>query len=405
MKILYLHQYFNTLSMSGSSRSYEMASHLVSKGHEVHMITLWRDESSSDGWFTSIENGINVHWLPMQYSNKMGYFQRLQVFLRFAIYAAKKAISLGGDVVFATSTPLTVAIPSVLASKVLRVPMVFEVRDLWPEVPIALGVLKNPIIKALARWLEKFAYKNSAQIIALSPGMKDGVVKVGVQEKKVTVVPNIADIEMFSSQASDSARFMMKHPEIGNRKVVLYAGTFGHINGLSYLVNLAKETKRSGFLDVCFVAIGDGAELPMLMKEAARQGVLDDNFFIYPPIPKAEIPDAMAAADIAISLVIDVEELWVNSANKFFDALASGTPVAINYGGWQADLLKKTGAGVVLSSSDAKSGAIELMGFLMNDKGFPSAKIAAYRLAQDQFTREKLVLRFESVLVEARSSV
>lgn len=387
--------------MIGSLRSYEMASHLVSRGHEVHMITLWREEAKNSDWFISNEDGINVHWLPMRYSNKMSHLKRLLVFLKFAIYAAKKAVILGGDIVFSTSTPLTIAIPAVFTSKVLKIPMVFEVRDLWPKIPIALGVLKNPVVKSFAHWLELFAYRNSAHIIALSSDMKEGVIKAGVPRKKVTVIPNIADLGVFSSSSQRAENFKEKHPEIGDRKVVLYAGTFGYVNGLLYLVKLAKETKNKGFLGICFVAIGDGVELQMVRGEAVRLGVLSDNFYIYPPVPKVEIPDIMSVADVVISLVINIEALWANSANKFFDGLASGTPVAINYGGWQAEILKKTGAGIVLSPDKPECGAVELIDFLTNEERVKKAGGAAKQLAKEQFERDILVSKFEAVLLQA----
>ena len=175
MRITYLHQYFNTPEMSGGTRSYEMARRLVAMGHEVNMITSWREDDGRKGWFETAEAGIKVHWLPVPYSNKMGFKERISAFFRFAWGAARKAASLPADVVFATSTPLTIALPGVYAARRQKAPMVFEVRDLWPELPIAIGALKNPFLQFMARQLELFAYRNSKAIVALSPGMRDGV--------------------------------------------------------------------------------------------------------------------------------------------------------------------------------------------------------------------------------------
>lgn len=401
MKILYLHQYFNTPEMTGSVRSYEMARHLVSQGHEVHMITICREQTENTGWFTSVEAGVFVHWLPLIYSNKLNYFKRLQVFVKFAIHSALKARNIGGDIVFATSTPLTIAIPAVFTSKALKIPMVFEVRDQWPKIPIALGVLKNPLVKLIAQWLERFAYDHATRIIVLSSDMQRGVVDVGVPAKKITVIPNIANIKAFEPSKQCVAKFKAKYPEIGNRKIVLYTGTFGVVNGLLYLVHLAKEVKQLGSLDICFIAIGDGVESQMLKQEAIQSGVLGDNFFIFPPVAKVEIPDIMNVADLIISLVINVEALWANSANKFFDGLASGTPVAINYAGWQAEILEKTKSGIVLSPDDPKAGAIELINFFAIEQRCKAAGLAALQLAKEQFERDILTHQFETVLLQA----
>lgn len=118
MKIIYLHQYFNTPEMSGGTRSYEMARRMVSAGHEVHMVTSYREQGlNRKGWFQTKAAGINVHWYPVPYSNHMGFAQRVKAFIAFALAARKKAVELDGDIIFATSTPLTIALPAVPASR------------------------------------------------------------------------------------------------------------------------------------------------------------------------------------------------------------------------------------------------------------------------------------------------
>ena len=170
LKIVYLHQYFNLPSDAGGTRSYEMARRLVAWGHEVHMVASSRDAEPNwrCGWRETEESGIHVHWLPVPYSNAFSYAARTRAFFEFAWGAELKAASLEGDVVFATSTPLTIALPAVYAARRKQIPMVFEVRDLWPELPIAMGALRRPLLIAAARCLERFAYRNSAHIVALS---------------------------------------------------------------------------------------------------------------------------------------------------------------------------------------------------------------------------------------------
>ena len=173
--------FINTLipSMTGGTRSYEMARRLVEMGHEVNMVTSWREPDDRKHWFETSEAGIKVHWLPVPYSNRMGFYDRILAFLKFALRSSRLAAALDSDIVFATSTPLTIAIPAVFASYKRRVPMVFEVRDLWPEMPIAIGSLKNPFLVKAARFLEHWAYRHSSSVVALSPGMKSGVIRTG----------------------------------------------------------------------------------------------------------------------------------------------------------------------------------------------------------------------------------
>ena len=151
MKIIYLHQYFSTLRGKEGTRSFEMARRLVKMGHEVHMITSWRDNTDARDWFKTIEEGIVVHWYPNRYQNDFTTISRIIAFLKFALAAFLRGRSLSGDVVFATSTPLTIIFPGFLIARKLSIPLVFEVRDLWPSLPIAMGVIKDPISKFLAR--------------------------------------------------------------------------------------------------------------------------------------------------------------------------------------------------------------------------------------------------------------
>ena len=144
MRIIYLHQYFNTPEMSGSTRSYEVGRRLVAAGHQVDIITSWREATAEAGWFTTEVSGMRVHWLPVKYSNRMNYFARIVAFFKFAVRAAGRAHGVRGDVVLATSTPLTIAIPAVYAARRLGIPMVFEVRDLWPDLPIADRCAEKP---------------------------------------------------------------------------------------------------------------------------------------------------------------------------------------------------------------------------------------------------------------------
>src|SRR3954464_3515483 len=151
MRIVYIHQYYCNPGMAGGIRSYEQARRLVARGHTVHGITTDIAPGKRQlGWRETDDDGITVHWFSVPYSNEMSYARRIRAFAEFMIVAAVKAARLDADLVFATSTPLTVAVPGVIAARLRRTPFVFEVRDLWPEVPIKMGALRNPVARKLA---------------------------------------------------------------------------------------------------------------------------------------------------------------------------------------------------------------------------------------------------------------
>lgn len=402
MKILYLHQYFNTPSMAGGTRSYEMARRLVAWGHEVHMITTDRDGLFPQGqkWHETEEAGIHVHWTPIPYSNAMSYNERIRAFFAFSWRAARKAVAIGGDIVFATSTPLTIALPGVYASKRLKVPMVFEVRDLWPEVPIALGVLKNPLVIAAARWLERFAYRNSAHIVALAPGMKKHVAAKGYPEDKITVIPNGADIDFFDVSPSEGRMIREKYDWIGSRILIVSCGTLGSVNGIESLINIAEEVRRAN-TEIRFVVIGSGKEEGKLRNIAASKGLLGSSVFVMGSMPKIEIPKWLSAADACAIFYDGPEIVWKDSVpNKFFDCLAAGKPFISNVCGWSQSLAEERGAGVIVDSRNPKESAKSILRFLFDRNKIEKAKSSSEELAKTIFERSSLAKRLETTLID-----
>jgi glycosyltransferase involved in cell wall biosynthesis len=408
MKITYLHQYFTTPDMPGATRSYEMARRLVDMGHEVHMLTSWRKDkerwrphspADQKGWFVTLEDGIKVHWLPVHYSNRMTYNERMRAFLKFAFGSARRAATLDTDIVFATSTPLTIALPAVIAARRRKVPMVFEVRDLWPEMPIAVRALTNPLTIRAAKTLEAWAYHNAAAVVALSPGMQEGIVSTGYPGRKVTVIPNGSDNKEFAFDHEAAQRFRSARPWLGDRPLVIYAGTFGRLNGLDYAVELAGALWARGS-DACLLLVGDGAERDSIVQKARQTGVYQNNLFVESRIPKRDIPALFSASSMAATFFVDVPEMRANSANKFFDSLASGKPVLLNYGGWMHDLVLQHGCGIAAWGLPVNDVAAELDRRLHDAQWLARAGAAARRLAESDFDRDLLAQRLEKLLVD-----
>ena len=374
-----------------------MARRLVANGHQVDLVTAQRTVGSQRGGFRTEEAGIRVHWLPVPYSNTMSYADRLRAFFSFALRSAGRAARLESDVVFATSTPLTIALPGVWASRRRKIPMVFEVRDLWPELPIAMGALRDPVSRFLARRLERFAYRNSSHIVALSPGMAAGVAATGYPADRITTIPNSCDLELLAPSKEAAQAFRLAHPELGEGPIVLYAGTIGHINGVDYLVKVAEAMQHRNPA-VRFVVLGYGVREEQVRHQAEQTGVLNQNFFMYQRIPKRQMVQVFSAASITTSLFLDLAEMENNSANKFFDGLAAGCPVAINYGGWQQELLERNGAGVRLSRNPLAA-TEQLAEWLEDADRLIEAGTAARKLAEEKFSRDHLAVELEKVLV------
>ena len=403
MRILYLHQYFASPQSHVGTRSYEFARRWIAAGHEVRVITstamLPPPYNTLDEVTGVTIDGIPVTVIPVPYGNAMPFERRIRAFFKFAVLASREAMRGPVDVIYATSTPLTIAVPGLAARLRYRVPMVFEVRDLWPELPIAIGALKNPLARLAARSLEWIAYHASAHIIALSPGMAEGVMRRGIDAARVTVIPNSCDHALFDVPPERGRPIRAQLGLAPNQPLIVYTGAFGRINGVDYLVDVAAQAQTVA-PDMHFLLVGDGAMRAAVEERARRLGVLDRNVHIWEPLPKKQLVDVLAAATMATSIFVPLRPMWNNSANKFFDALAAGKPVAINYGGWQADLLNRHGAGLVLSPTDHRQAAHDLADFTHDEHRLAQAADAARQLARTQFDRDRLARQLEQVLAQ-----
>ena len=215
MRVLYFHQHFSTRSGTAGTRSYELARRLVKRGHEVTLICgtnlrarPMRESPRKGSIVESVIDGIKVIEIVLPYSNHDGLVKRSFTFLRFAVAGLKFALTREYDLIFATSTPLTVGIPGIAAKVFRGKPFVFEVRDLWPEVPKAMGALKNPIFLMMLEILERASYRASNACVALAPGIAEGIRKKSRKDHPIAMIPNACDLDLFG-RVSDRKKHIL----------------------------------------------------------------------------------------------------------------------------------------------------------------------------------------------------
>lgn len=389
MKLIYLHQYFKFPDETGGTRSYDLASSFVNNGIDITVVTATSDEKykTKHRWVEREQDGIKVHYIYLPYGNHLSYLQRSLVFFKFLWFATFRLLKLKGDVVLATSTPLTIGIPALIKKWFGKTPFVFEVRDVWPEAVIAIGAIKNKWLQKLLYRLEKLIYKNAIAIVPLSTDMQKSIVSRYPQFKNKTniVIENIAEINRFqsNSKAVDLEKTIGFHPRFS----VLYAGTFGKVNGIHKVIELAEKTLQID-KELVYILIGSGAEKKNIVQLAKDRGVNGKNVFILNPISKKELPLWYSAVSMGSSFVIDIPELWRNSANKFFDTLAAGKPVLINHEGWQAEAIRKYNVGYVLSFEITEEVAKDFVDYTKNENLAHEQKESALKLAKQKYSLE-----------------
>jgi len=404
VRILYIHQFFATReSHLGLIRSYEFARRLVRDGHEVVVVTSDSrlPDGFSNGLFTHGEiSGIEIRCVQVRYSNYMGNLRRGWSFLLFLVGATFSALrGPTPDVVFATSTPLTVAVPGLIASYLRRRPFVFEVRDLWPEAAIQMGAFKrNGIISRLAKHLERAAYRRATAIIVLSPGMATGVIDEGVDSNIVHQVPNCSDIDLFMPGERDDTT--IERFNLSGKFTVAYTGAIGPSNAIeSSVPEAARLLQERGRNDIVFLIVGEGKSLPLLRDAKERDAL--DSMILAGPMPKDEIPKITRTADALMTLFADVPILATNSPNKFFDGLASGRPMIVNSPGWTKTLVEEYDAGVFVPPGDGQALADVVESLADNPNRTASMGANARRLAEEMFSRDIQYNRFARILDEA----
>ena len=400
MRLLYFHQHFATPRGATGTRSYEFARALIARGHQVTVICGAHNLSGVDlpydasrGWHRGDVDGIDVISLPLAYSNHDSLLRRGWTFLRFALRSVRLALELDCDLVFATSTPITAVIPGLAAKWLRGKPFVFEVRDLWPELPRALG-MRNPFLLGGMSLLEFLGYRSADACIGLSPGIVEGIRARADERLPVAMIPNGSDLEVFHP----SKRAKLKLPGIGADDFVAgFTGAHGVANGLDALLAVAEELKRRGDRRVKLAFIGDGKEKERLAARATELGLTNCLFF--PPVPKADLGAITASLDCGLMVLRDVPAFYRGtSPNKFFDYLAAGIPVINNYPGWLAGLIQQSRCGLVVPPGNAVAFADALQRLADDAAECRAMGAAARALAEKEFARPLLADRFVATL-------
>jgi glycosyltransferase involved in cell wall biosynthesis len=307
--------------------------------------------------------------------------------MRFALRSAWIAISEPCDLIFATSTPLTAGIPGVVGKVLRRRRFVFEVRDLWPELPRAMGVIRNPVILCLMSILEWCCYRSADRCIGLAPGIVDGIAKRGIPRSRIDLIPNAADIELFKPGSNRSP---------GPHIRVVFTGTHGIANGLDAVLDAAGELQRRRDDRIQISMIGDGKLKAALKSRAQTEGLSSVTFV--DPLPKTALASILSDADVGLMILANVSAFsYGTSPNKFFDYLASGLPVICNYPGWVSDLIAEHQCGIAVAPSDAGAFADALQALASDPVRRQTMGMNALALAK-RFDREVLAEQFVDIL-------
>lgn len=354
MKILLINQVFVSLDEPGHTRHFELAKFLQPRGHELVIVasdlnyqTGQRTVDRKGVFAEQIIDGVRILRAYIYPALHRSYFWRVISFFSFMFSSVWTAFQVRDvDLVLGTTPPIFQAVSAWFVAWIRRKPFLLEVRDLWPEFGVSMGVLKNPLVISLGRWLEKFLYTRATHILVNSPAYKDYMIGKGVPEKKITFIPYGTDVDMFNPQVDGSSI----RAELGlqNKFVVLYAGALGQANDIDTILRAAERLKP--YDKIHFVLFGDGKERPRLQNEAERMKLT--NVIFAGVRPKKDMPRVVASADVCLAILQDIPMFRTTYPNKVFDYMAAGRATVLVIDGITRELIESSYGGVFVQPND-----------------------------------------------------
>jgi len=397
VKILYIHQYFVTPEGTSGTRSYDVARYLLELGHEVTMVCGSHHQSglapmpAGSLLHRSEVDGIQLVQCAVPYGNSMGVPARMWAFLKFAGLATVAcAREPAPDLVFATSTPLTVGIPGRLGSLLKRCSYVFEVRDLWPEDLVDSGNLPK-----WAAWpwqlLESFSYATAGRIVVVSEGFRKRLIERGFDPQRVQTVVLGADARAYAELQPN--REWLARLGLEGKTVAVYAGAHGDENGLFQILDAAELLVHRD--DIAFVLLGQGSMKPALEQDVAERAL--SNVHLLDPVPKKELPGVLAACDIGLMILRPIGRPRWSTPNKLFDYMFAGLPVLVNFSGTTAELVESEGVGVATESGSAAALAKQVEHWADHSEERTATGAAARKVGLAKFTRKEVARELASI--------
>lgn len=392
MRLIYIHQHFTTNRGSTGTRSYDVAKYMVQAGHEVFMICGVNEASDIQPlpwyrWFRQ-ENmdGIEVITCNVSYANSFGKFKRTWAFVWFAFLALIAALKVKkAELVFATSTPLTVGIPGRLAAKIKKVPFIFEVRDLWPESFVQSGWLteKDLYVRLMAR-LEAYCYKHAQKILLVSKAFETRLIERGLDPKRLKTVLLGADGNLFRNPEPDKE--FLKQYGLEGKTIAIFTGAHGKANGLDYVVDAAKYTTDRS--DIAYVMIGLGSEKERLKQRALDEGLA--NVVFAEPVPKKRLVGVLAACHIGLMILKYIEGGRPVTPNKIFDYMFIGIPSIVNFEGPTIDLVRADNSGLYADGTKPQELAEQVVKLADNPAMREEMGANAQKAAWEKYDRKAL---------------
>ncbi|RPD46413.1 glycosyltransferase WbuB [Hymenobacter sediminis] len=394
MHIAVFSQYHTNPDCPATSRHYSLLAQMAQK-HRVTLITTrtWETQRLTQA-FPWLPEGVEMRAAAVPYENKMGVARRVLSFGRYAAYALREGLRIDKpDVIWGISTPLTAAWAAAQVARLRRVPWVFEVQDLWPSFPIAMGAVPSKLAQRQLYALEKNLYQSARHVLPLSPDMTSYVRQLGLPAEKLTTVLNGTDLDLAARATEEAVMALRQQHGLVGRRVILYAGTFGRANDIPTLIAAAEQLSQQ-HPEAIWLFMGHGYDEPLLRAAAVRCPAIR----LVPAQPRHAVFTWFRLADVAVVSFLGLPVLDANSPAKFYDSLAVGTPVIVTNQGWTKALVEQHGCGWFTPASEPAKMSQLLADLLKHPDQLLAAGAVGLKVAEAQFNRLHIGATIQRVL-------
>ncbi len=396
MHLAVLYQFYQSPDCGATGRHHTLFRHLAER-HRITLITsrTWYDRRITRD-FDWVPSGVDVQMVDVPYANRMGPAGRVRAFASFAGKALMRSFRVDRpDLLWGVSVPLTVPFLAAVVARRFRVPWIFEVKDLWPDFPIQMGALRNPLLRKTLRGLERGLYRDAARVVTLSEDMTAHVRRFVDDPAGVFTIPNGTDFDLIDGIGDSALTDLRRRYDLADRTVILYAGTFGRANDIPTLCKVFRTMADRD--DLRFVVAGDGYYEPLLRETVAGQ----QNVLVLPPQARPAMLSWFKLAALSLVTFIDLPVLAVNSPGKFFDSLGCGTPVIVTNPGWTKRYVERERCGWAIPASSPDQLTAKIAVLVDRPDWLAEAGGRAQEAARRDFDRTLLARQFEDVLLEA----
>jgi len=404
MNILIVHQYYLHKDDAGGSRWNQFAKYWATRGHTINVLTGMVHYATGEKHpqykrkFIVTEHdhpGVTVKRCHVSETYNRSFIGRAWAYLSFALSSTIAALTVERpNVIICTSPPLTVGLTGAILSKLKPVPMVFEVRDLWPESAIDTGVLTNRWLIKSAYWLERLSYNTADGIVVLTPAFQEVLVqRKGIDSEKITMIPNAADLDLIKPGPIDN--WVRRQHKLADKFVVTYVGAHGRANALIQLMRAAVILKEKDN-DIHIMLVGDGMEKPSLVK-TARAWKLDNVTFV-DPVPKSRIGDYINASNVCTAVLKSCETFKTVYPNKVFDYMSAARPIIIAIDGAARKLVEQARAGLFAEPENPQAFAQAVLDLKNNTELANRCGQNGRDFVQKNFVREELADKYLTIL-------